>query len=317
MNLPTPPILFIIFNRPDLTSRVFERIREQRPSQLFIAADGPRASKPDDFNRCYETREVTRNIDWPCEVHRLERDVNIGCKIGVSSAISWFFEHVEQGIILEDDCLADASFFPYCSELLERFKNVNQVALISGNNFQKVPCSQSYYFTRHPLIWGWASWRRTWKLYDIEMKTWNGDPNSLRQSISNACVRRHFARRFNGVKFEGANTWAYPLTYCCFANHQICINPSRNLVENIGFDERATHTNSSSELKNMRQTSVAMKFPLHHPSSTSVDESADFYYETKVREIAPHFFAKLLRSIEKRTTTLKSIIRVLTKKCDN
>mgnify|MGYP000020444581 CR=1 FL=1 len=138
MNLPTPPILFIIFNRPDLTSRVFERIREQRPGQLFIAADGPRASKPDDFNHCNETREVTRNIDWPCEVHRLERDVNIGCKIGVSTAISWFFEHVEQGIILEDDCLPDATFFPYCAELLERFKNVNQVALISGNNFQKV-----------------------------------------------------------------------------------------------------------------------------------------------------------------------------------
>ena len=119
MNLPTPPILFIIFNRPDLTSRVFERIREQRPGQLFIAADGPRASKPDDFNHCYETLEVTRNIDWPCEVHRLERDVNLGCKIGVSTAISWFFERVEQGIILEDDCLPDATFFPYCSELLE------------------------------------------------------------------------------------------------------------------------------------------------------------------------------------------------------
>ena len=300
-----PPILFIIFNRPDLTARVFERIREQRPSQLFIAADGPRVNKSDELKLCSQTRDVTRIIDWPCEVYRLEQEVNFGCKVGVSTAITWFFEHVEQGIILEDDCLPHSSFFPFCAELLEKYKNSEQVALISGNNFQKSPSNDSYYFSRHAQIWGWATWRRTWQKYDLEMKGWNGDPNSLRGSIGNARVRRYFARRFNAVKFERRNTWDYQLAYTCFAYQFACINPCRNLVENIGFDERATHACSTVESSNSRRVAVAMEFPLVHPTSIVVDERADRYYETHVRGIPANLFSLLLRSLMKRITAVR------------
>ena len=303
-NLTIPPVLLIIFNRADLVARVFERIREQRPSQLFIAADGPRVSKPEDVKRCSQARDVTRIIDWPCEVYRLEQDVNLGCKMGVSTAITWFFEHVEQGIILEDDCLPHPSFFLFCGELLKRYKNSNQIALVSGNNFQKKPCNKSYYFSRHAQIWGWATWRRTWQKYDLEMKGWNGDPDSLRESIRNARVRRFFARRFNAVKFEGRNTWDYQLAYLLFANKFSCINPCQNLVENIGFDERATHACSTVESNNSRRVAVAMEFPLAHPTSIVINEKADRYYETQVRGIPANLFSLLLRSLMKRMQKL-------------
>ena len=299
-----PPILFIIFNRPDLAARVFERIRQQRPSQLFIAADGPRVNNPDDFRLCGEARDLTRNIDWPCEVYRLEQEANLGCRVGVSSAINWFFEHVEQGIILEDDCLPHSSFFPFCAELLERYKASEQVALISGNNFQISPCNASYYFSRHAEIWGWATWRRTWRAYDRDMNDWNGDPNSLRGSIRNARVRRYYARRFNSVKLGDINTWDYQLVHLCFARQFHCINPCRNLVENIGFDERATHAWSPADADNARREAVEMEFPLAHPMSAEIDERADRYYETHRRGIPANLFASLLRSLKKRLRKL-------------
>jgi hypothetical protein len=299
MSTPLVPVLLIVFNRPDLTTKVFERIRQMQPTKLFIAADGPRADRPGEEALCRETRAATATIDWPCQVHRLERKENVGCKLGAYLAISWFFEYVEEGIILEDDCLPHPTFFRFCSELLERYRDVPEVALISGNNFQASPSPYSYYFTRYAQIWGWATWQRTWQTYDLEIASWSGDADSLRSAVRNARVRRYFAKQFNAVKFAGKDTWDYQMIHLCLTKGLICINPKRNLVENIGFDERATHT-LSEDPENPMPTALPMDFPLSHPPSRVVDERADRYTETHVRGIPPNLFASWVRSYKKR-----------------
>ncbi len=165
------PVLFLIFNRPDTTTRVFEAIREARPSRLYVAADGPRADKEGEAQRCLETRKITEAVDWPCEVRRLYREENLGCKLAVSSAITWFFTHEEEGIILEDDCLPDQSFFPFCAAMLERYRDDGRIMMVLGTSLLPPGGGPDadYLFTQYFLIWGWATWRRAWEKYDIEM----------------------------------------------------------------------------------------------------------------------------------------------------
>lgn len=174
MEQTTPPTLFLIFNRPDLTAEAFSRIREAAPSQLFVAADGPCAGHPEDENLCQQARDVATRVDWDCDVHTLFRDENLGCKEAVSSAITWFFEHVEAGIILEDDCVPDLSFFPYCGKLLSRYAEDERIFAIGGNNFQPQgrEYTASYYYSVYVHIWGWATWRRAWKHYDGKLERW-------------------------------------------------------------------------------------------------------------------------------------------------
>ncbi len=167
------PILLLAFNRPNQTRRVFDAIKAIQPTKFYFAADGPREGRAEEAILCQTVRtSILENIDWDCEVKTLFRDKNLGCKYAVSSAISWFFENEPEGIILEDDCLPDASFFPFCAELLEKYRHDDRIMMISGDNYQKdkLRTDYSYYFTRYNQIWGWASWRRVWNLYDVEMK---------------------------------------------------------------------------------------------------------------------------------------------------
>jgi len=168
------PVLFLIFNRSDTTQLVFNEIRKAQPAQLFIAADGPRKDRPEDIENCRKVREIIRQVDWDCSVSTLFRDENLGCKRGVSSAIDWFFSHVDEGIILEDDCVPDPSFFPFCQELLERYRDDERIMVISGDNLQfgRRKSQYSYYFSRCFHLWGWATWKRAWDNYDIKMELW-------------------------------------------------------------------------------------------------------------------------------------------------
>ena len=151
------PILFIIFNRPETAERVFSEIKNIKPKELFVAADGPRLNVYGETEKCEKVREIIKQIDWECEVKTLFRENNLGCKVAVSSAINWFFENVEEGIILEDDCLPDASFFYFCQSLLEKYRSNDEIAMISGNHFGTDRIgSFDYYFTRIPHIWGWG-----------------------------------------------------------------------------------------------------------------------------------------------------------------
>lgn len=295
-------VLFLIFNRPDLTRRNFEVIRRARPPRLFIAADGPRTDHPSDAALCKEARDATRCVDWECEVHRLERKENLGCRRAVSNAISWFFDHVEEGIILEDDCLPDLSFFVFCTELLKHYRDSEKIGVISGDNFQKRPCRDSYYFTRYPNYWGWATWRRVWQNYDVDIQSWNGDPASLSPYIQRHRVRRYFAGRFNAVKWNNKNSWAFSLVHLCFSRRLYCINPAKNLVANIGFDERATHTRVKGDT--WLPPAGSLDFPLSHPSRIEIDEKADFNIETTVYRISPNLLASLRKRLRKFCTFL-------------
>lgn len=298
------PILFVVFSRPDLTGRVFDRIREIKPRKLFIAADGPRKNRPDDAELCRLTREVTRNVDWECEVHRLERDENLGCRMAVSGAINWFFDHVEEGIILEDDCLPDPSFFQFCAELLAKYRDDDRVAHIGGCNFtgnKSIPEGQSsYYFSRFPHIWGWATWKRVWQQYDVDIRDWNPKDNNLTSLFNRSTVREQLTKWFDTVKAKEIDTWDYQVVHLLCMQGSLSIGPRLNLVENIGFDHRATHT---IDLDYIAPPTSAMMFPLRDPREVRPDLEADAYTEEFVHHIPRNQFRAAIghiRSIAKR-----------------
>lgn len=241
------PVLFLIFNRPDTTFKVFEKIKEARPSKLYVAADGPRKDK-DEVSVCEETRAILEKINWECEVKTLFRTENLGCKDAVSSAISWFFQNEEEGIILEDDCLPTNDFFAFCDVLLERYRFDSRIRHISGCNFQfgKSWGSCSYYFSNLTHVWGWASWKRVWKDYDKDLRYYQD--NEVREQVlnifSDLLIADSWDRIFRDVKSEKINTWDYQLAFINMFNNGLSIIPNANLISNIGFGGEATHTTS-------------------------------------------------------------------------
>lgn len=248
------PILFIIFNRPDTTIKVFEEIRKVKPAILYIAADGPRASKPGEAEKCSEARSITNKVDWPCEVKTLFREQNLGCQQAVSGAISWFFEHVEEGIILEDDCVPAIAFFDFCERLLAKYRHDMRVMQISGNTFLNQNFGDGdYYFSLLPHIWGWATWKRAWALADIPMATWpefkKGD--YLKEQFPGARYREKWEEYFEDTYSGKIDSWGMPWAYSVISNNGLCINPNKNLVSNIGFGANATHTLSENHLANL------------------------------------------------------------------
>ncbi len=275
------PILLIIFNRPETTQRVFDIVKEYKPKMLFIAADGPRKSKIGEDVKCNEARKITENIDWPCKVKRLYQRNNLGCGVGPYKAISWFFKNVKEGIILEDDCLPDISFFQFCSEMLAKYRNIERIMHIGGNNFQK-PYQQNaytYYFSKYPQSWGWATWRRAWEHYDFEMKDWPIVKKLKKFDIVfNSYMEKkywHTIFDFN-FYFKNKDIWDYQWVYAIWKNSGMAIIPDINLVKNIGFNSNATHTtNILAIAKNL--TLNKMRFPLKHPKSISVDKLKDAY----------------------------------------
>ena len=234
------PILFMIFNRPDTTANVFEAIRRARPPRLYVGADGPRAGREGESELCAKTREITEDIDWPCEVHRLYRDENLGCKKAVSSAITWFFEHEEEGIILEDDCLPDPSFFPFCGKMLERYRNDERIMMVGGSDhsMQKKEEGPSYFFATYFPIWGWATWRRAWQHYDITMSAWPDFKRrrGVRQAVKNPIMARWFEGCFDLTYRNEIDTWDYQWILIGLLNGRLSVCPYGNLVSNIGYE---------------------------------------------------------------------------------
>lgn len=247
------PILFLIFNRPDVTEKVFEAIRQAQPKQLFVAADGARNEK-ENFS-CEQTRKIIEKVDWDCEVKTLFREENLGCQKAVSAAIDWFFEHVEEGIILEDDCLPSQSFFPYCEELLEYYRDDTRIMMISGGNrVEKTFGDASYYFSNLPDIWGWATWKRAWKLYDIEMKNYTEFKKQgiIKNIFENKDIQKYWLGIFD--KIETLNSWGYVWAYTMYSNSGLCICSNKNLISNIGCDSRGSHTTDKNDPRANRKT---------------------------------------------------------------
>ena len=273
-------VLFLIFNRPDTTSRVFEAIRQAQPPRLYVAADGPRTSRPGEEALCQQTRAIIQGVDWDCKVKTLFRDENLGCGRAVSGAIEWFFSQEPEGIVLEDDCLPHPDFFPYCEELLARYRNDKRVAFISGNNFDfDAPArKESYYFSAYSHVWGWAAWRRTWDLYDFHLgeKTLPEFRKILRRLFLTQTERRHWEYLFMKMKLGKIDTWDYQLSISIMFAGALCIIPSVPLIRNIGFTPDATHTTQEDLRLSQRETKPIL--PLVHPSCVEQDKSADNRY---------------------------------------
>lgn len=281
--LPPKPlntaILFLVFNRPEVTAQVFEAIRKARPPRLYVAADGPREGREGEAKRCAEVRRIATAVDWPCEVKTLFRVQNLGCKRAVSGGISWFFEHEEQGIILEDDCLPNQDFFYFCEVLLNRYASDERVSVITGDNFQNgvVRGDASYYFSRYNHVWGWASWRRAWAKADMEIRFWPEWKGSheWKSFWSDAVTRRYWEKIFNQMLRSEIDSWGYPWTASVWYHGGLTATPNVNLVSNIGFGVDATHTASAeSPLAGMATGALGT---IKHPDVVQQDLEADSY----------------------------------------
>lgn len=284
------PILLLIFNRPDTTAQVFNSIARAKPRRLFVAADGPRTDKEGEAEKCQAVREIIKRVDWDCEVKTLFREQNLGCKEAVSSAITWFFEQVEEGIILEDDCLPSDSFFWFCAELLEKYRDDERIMMISGDNFQDgiQRGNASYYFSFVPWIWGWATWRRAWRLYDREMQTFPFfvKENRMQSLSADRAVQNHRWSDFISTYEGRINTWDFQWIYSVLINHGLSICPQVNLVSNIGCSSEGTHTfDANSTLANIPLGEI---ITLSHPWAILPDALADKYFYERHLNIRYH-----------------------------
>lgn len=294
---PTP-VLFLIFNRPDTTKIVFEKIKLLKPRYLFISADGPRQNKPADRKLCEESRSIINEIDWDCELKTNFKENNLGCKIGVSSGIDWFFSNVDEGIILEDDCLPDISFFNFCETLLLHFRDNERIMHISGVNFQDGVNrgDGSYYFSRHAHVWGWATWKKAWKKYDVNIIDFR---EAVKQNIGESFypdkkMRTIFFRDFERVFLNKKDTWDHQWVYTIMTNNGLSVIPNKNLVSNLGFDKNATHTNFLVHPLAGRNTEKIED--IVHPSFIIPDYEADIY--TFKKYMYPNKFRKLIQIIK-------------------
>lgn len=295
----TTPVAFLIFNRPDTTERVFEEIRRARPPKLLVVADGPRADRTGDAEKCKAVREIIERVDWPCEVHKNYSDTNMGCKLRMSSGLDWVFENVEDAIILEDDCLPHPSFFRYCEELLEKYRYNENVMMISGCTRLKNSNADTsgYFFSKYPHIWGWASWRRVWKLYDVEMKLWPEIRDS--EKYKDFCFSKEelsFWKKCFDLVYNGSvDTWDAQVTFMSFCHKGLSIFPNVNLISNIGFGLNATHTTiANSPLANMKVEAVSL--PLRHPDGVVRDIVKD-EIRRKIEYTSLGLFKKIVMEI--------------------
>lgn len=274
---------FFVFNRPETTKRVWAAIRQAAPEKLLIVADGPRHNE--EKAKCLATRAITEEINWPCEVTRNYAEKNLGCRQRVSSGLDWVFQNAERAIILEDDCLPSESFFYFCEELLEKYRTNEKIKQVAGLNTQagnkKFHCKDSYYFSQIPQIWGWASWRRAWRNYDVDMNDWPEFKNSeeFKKILPNFSVRQYWQHLWDHIyqdKNPATSTWDAQWFYAVVKNQGLSIVPQKNLITNIGFSVEATHAKGSQDEKNNLSRTELTK-PFRHPSTMAINKQADDY----------------------------------------
>lgn len=262
------PILFLIFNRPDLAQIVFNQIKKIQPKYLYVAADGPRANKVGENILCEKTRAIIKQVDWNCEVKTLFREQNLGCGIAVSNAITWFFNNVEQGIILEDDCLPQLTFFNFCESLLNYYKTDNNVMAISGFNAQLgiSRTKHSYFFANIPLVWGWATWSHAWKKFEFDI-------DIIDENVFNNDTKMAWKKEIIDTYNGKMDSWAFKWIYNFLKNNFICVYPNVSLVRNIGIGENSTHTDGERWwYKHIKYGEI---FAIQHPPKITINYKAD------------------------------------------
>lgn len=290
------PIVFIVFNRPEVTLRTFTQIAKLKPSKLLLIGDGPRRNVSGEMEKVLETRAIVGQVDWDCEVLTNFSEENLGCKHRVASGLDWAFELVEEAIILEDDCFPTPSFFLFCQEMLEKYRNQPEVGMISGINFQKGISrgDGDYYFSKYMHIWGWATWSSRWRsFYDVDMKSWPTFKSSTEfLRISGNLANKNFWERIFEKVYRGKiDTWDYQWLFANWLHRRLSIIPNINLISNIGFGQGATHTKVESALSNLPAHEIF--FPLKHPDLIEVNVLADEFTEK-------NYFANNLSDIFKK-----------------
>ncbi len=321
--LPIKPVLFIIFNRPETTQKVFDVIRLVKPSRLYIAADGYRKDVAGEEEKCIEARNIVRLIDWDCHVVKRFRNENSGCGRGVCEALNWFFEKEESGIILEDDCLPDPSFFQFCTDLLHHYRNDTRIMGIGGNNFEKPIASKarySYHFSSIISIWGWATWRRAWMLNDFYMqhyphiKAFNYLKSAYNNLYEKSFYQYVFAKMYKGdERTNSKNIWDFQWQFACTIHAGLLVVPDKNLIINLGLGLGATNTTSTKGPGHDLRLRT-MHFPMLHPEHVMVNVTQDSKLfkrifttprsriKTYIKSKVPAYLLERLVSHEKMTT---------------
>jgi len=299
MNQLKTPVAMMVFNRPENTRRVFAAIAVVRPTHLLLIADGPRASHPGEAERCEQVREIVTAVTWPCQVETNFASENMGCRARVISGLNWVFSLVEEAIILEDDCLPDQSFFPFCAELLERYRDQNQIGFIAGFNpmEKSFPFRYSYYYSLITWCWGWATWRRAWQQYDEHLHTWPEvkDADLLSLIFPDERIVAYWSRIFDAMyERTGPDTWDYQWVYTCWTRNWLSILPRNNLIQNTGFGVDATHT-SIAEPDFILPAGTVI-FPLEHPPA--IIASTAFAMQMQKRFYARNIPRRVLRRLQ-------------------
>jgi hypothetical protein len=313
------PIAFMVFNRPSVTATVFARIAAAKPRRLLIVADGARSHVAGEDGKVSEVRRIVQRIDWPCDLSVNFAEGNLGCRDRISSGLDWVFAQEESAIILEDDCLPAPTFFRYCDELLEKYRDEPRVMTVCGSNWLRAtPSEHSYLFTTHMSIWGWATWRRAWRTYDVDLKSW--PQKKLEQPFAQLLSRKEagaLTRTLDNLADANPanrtlSAWDFQWFYNCYVHGGLAITPAANMVSNIGFGADATHTRAlASKLANIPVRDV--EFPLKHPPTLEVShEFEQAYYRTVIRKSFPerarNFFRRARKRLRKMGVTRGSAV---------
>jgi hypothetical protein len=283
-------VALILFRRPERTARVFERIRDARPDKLVLIADGPRPGNQDDLRGCEAARAVVERVDWSCDVVRDFADENLGLKRRIASGLDRIFEETAEAIILEDDCLPHPTFFRYCEELLQRYRDDERVAHVSGSQLlPDPPETASYHFSRYVHIWGWATWRRAWQLFDVDLTDWHATPKAERAGRLRRMFDTDDERRYWGWAWDHSDeidNWDHQWAFTCLSRGLLAANPNRNLISNIGFGEEATNA-TADPYELAGRPLEGLSFPLDHPPEVRPDLAADTSASRLFRRPAP------------------------------
>ncbi len=301
------PVAFFVFRRPNTTLRVFDAISRARPTKLLLVADGPRKDREGEAEACRQVREIVTRVDWPCEVFTNFAEENLGCQERVISGLDWVFSLVEEAIILEDDCLPDASFFPFCQEMLERYRGDSRIAAITGTNLveQYLKTDASYFFSQIGGIWGWATWRSEWKCYDRHLKDWPRlkSEKMLSEIFDHPKAVAYWTGIFDAMyENRGPNTWDYQWLYTNLKNNALTVVPRVNLIANIGFGAGATHAvEVDSRLTPPVRT---IEFPLKYRSDFVPLRSLDRRHQKLYPATLSSHISRKLRHTAKRLSEL-------------
>ena len=295
------PVVFIIFKRPETTQKVFDVIRQAKPPQLLVIADGHRIDRPGEAEQCAATRTIIDCVDWDCEVLKNYSEINLGCAKRVASGLDWVFNTVEEAIILEDDCVPHPTFFRFCEELLNRYRHDQRITSISGQNVQfgQKRTEYSYYFSRYQHCWGWATWKRAWQYFNFDEQLWSNvlELDLLTEILGEAQAVRAWRKNFQSTYSGKIDTWDTRWMLSCWVQSGLSIISNVNLVSNIGFGNQSTNANQKKS-RYSQMPVEEMNFPLNHPPFIIRNRAADNFTQNTLFDYSPTLLKRIARKIK-------------------